>query len=88
MTLVRPTSINRKELYADSDYPASVVSPKECLNSQYELRGNEALMCSERDPSTCHRSVVAQAPTVVTDQKPVHLGVGGLRHASAVSRRH
>jgi uncharacterized protein (DUF488 family) len=77
-----PTPI-RKKLHADGNYAAFFESFTEYLATQdeligrlkTELSGNVALMCYERDPSTCHRSVVAKALTVVADQRPVHLGV-------------
>lgn len=40
-----------------------------------ECVGTVVLMCFERDPEECHRSVVAAELAKITDLKPVHLDV-------------
>jgi uncharacterized protein (DUF488 family) len=40
-----------------------------------EIQGNVALMCYERDHTTCHRASVVNALAGMLDLEPVHLGV-------------
>jgi uncharacterized protein (DUF488 family) len=44
-----------------------------------ECVGAVALMCFERDPKECHRSVVARELGKLTDLQPIHLDVEGRR---------
>jgi uncharacterized protein (DUF488 family) len=53
-----------------------------------ELTGTIALLCYERDHTTCHRNSVANALSALTGLKPKHHGVQGhaQRQAAADSR--
>ena len=71
----------RARLYEDGDYKAFFASFTTYLKSQNpllrllakELDGGVALMCFERDPSTCHRSVVARHLEHLTGLTTRHL---------------
>lgn len=73
----------RHQLHADGDYPQFFRSFTDYLDSQKpllaslskELKGGVALMCFERDPATCHRSVVAKQLQTITKLSVKHLGV-------------
>jgi uncharacterized protein (DUF488 family) len=73
----------RQRLYANGDYAQFFASFKTYLKSQKallgalarELRGGVALMCYERDPSTCHRSVVARHFEYLTSLSVTHIEV-------------
>lgn len=73
----------RHQLYADGDYDVFFKKFREYLKTQMdvikslsgELTGNVALMCYERDPATCHRTVVAEAFSKFIDVETKHLGV-------------
>jgi len=73
----------RHRLYADGDYSLFFASFKTYLRSQKalltalasELRGGVALMCYERDPATCHRSVVARHFEHLTGLTAKHIEV-------------
>lgn len=73
----------RHQLHADGDYAQFFSSFTAYLDSQKpllatlakELKGGVALMCFERDPATCHRSVVAKHLQAITDLSVKHLGV-------------
>lgn len=73
----------RHRLYADGDYDVFFRDFRKYLSTQMdlletlsdELLGKVALMCYERDPTTCHRTVVAEAFTEFTGLEPEHLGV-------------
>lgn len=78
----------RRRLHEDGDYSVFFRDFRCHLEAQSALlaqlaedvTGNVALMCFERDPTTCHRSVVAEALEALLDVSPKHLGVK--RHAS------
>lgn len=55
-----------------------------------ELTGTVALLCYERDYTTCHRKSVADALGTITGLKPKHQGVQGhaQRKAAARARPH
>lgn len=55
-----------------------------------ELSGTVALLCYERDHTTCHRRSVADALSKITGIKPKHQGVHGhaQRQTAARSRTH
>lgn len=55
-----------------------------------ELTGTVALLCYERDHTTCHRNTVANALSDLIGLKPKHHGVQGhaQRQAAARSRTH
>lgn len=73
----------RERLYADGDYAQFFSSFKTYLMSKKallravtrELQGGVALMCYERDPSTCHRSVVARHFEHLTNLSVTHIEV-------------
>jgi uncharacterized protein (DUF488 family) len=73
----------RHRLYADGDYAQFFASFKAYLKSQKallnslaaDLRGGVALMCYERDPATCHRSVVARHFEHLTGLTAKHIEV-------------
>ncbi|MCD6663504.1 MAG: DUF488 domain-containing protein [Comamonas sp.] len=73
----------RHQLHVDGDYATYFKSFKEYLKSQKplleklasDLEGTVALVCYERDPATCHRSVVARQLENLTGLKVKHLGV-------------
>lgn len=73
----------RQQLHSDGDYSTYFKSFTEYLKSQKpllktlasELDGNVVLVCYERDPLTCHRSVVARQLETLTGLKVKHLGV-------------
>lgn len=73
----------RQRLHSDGDYDQYFTSFTSYLRSQKpllktlsaELEGAVALMCFERDPATCHRSVVAKHLESLTALKTRHLGV-------------
>ncbi len=73
----------RQKLHSDGDYKRFFASFTDYLKSQapllkalsVELEGKVALMCFERDPATCHRSVVARQLDALTGLKTKHLGV-------------
>ena len=88
-----PKSI-RQQLHSDGDYVTYFKSFTKYLESQQpllktlasELHGNIVLVCYERDPATCHRSVVARQLENLTGLKVKHLGVHdgvGRQRASA-----
>lgn len=82
-----PTAI-RHRLHEDGDYTAFFRDFRRYLKTQGallaqladDLTGSVALMCYERDPQTCHRSVVAAAFEALLEVQPKHLGV---RHDAA-----
>lgn len=86
-SLGSPRSI-RKQLYADGDYKVFfdafttyLKSQKPLLNElSKDVDGTVALMCFERDPLTCHRSIVARHLEPITRLKTKHIGV---RHGIA-----
>lgn len=51
-----------------------------------ELSGTIALLCYERDHTTCHRSAVADALSDLTGLKPKHHGVQGHAQRKAATR--
>lgn len=73
----------RAQLHSDGDYKTYFKSFTKYLESQQpllkklasELNGNIVLVCYERDPATCHRSVVARQLESLTGLKVKHLGV-------------
>lgn len=73
----------RERLYADGDYIQFFASFTTYLKSQQallrnlakELDGGVALMCFERDPTTCHRSVVARHLEHLTGITTKHIKV-------------
>lgn len=73
----------RHQLHADGDYTTYFRSFSKYIESQRplleelacELDGNVALVCYERDPATCHRSVVAKRLELMTGLTTKHLGV-------------
>ncbi|MGE8400047.1 MAG: DUF488 family protein [Delftia tsuruhatensis] len=73
----------RHQLHADGDYTTYFRSFSKYIESQrplleklaFELDGNVALVCYERDPATCHRSVVAKRLELMTGLTTKHLGV-------------
>jgi uncharacterized protein (DUF488 family) len=73
----------RHRLHSDGDYEHYFKSFTSYLNSQKpllrqlaeELDGQVALMCFERDPTTCHRSIVAKHLEALTKLRTRHLGV-------------
>lgn len=73
----------RHQLHADGDYADFFRQFSTYLREQQpllkelatELAGTVALMCFERDPATCHRSVVAKELEALTRLKTKHLGV-------------
>lgn len=73
----------RDRLYADGDYSKFFASFATYLKSQQpllrtlagELGGGVALMCYERDPTTCHRSVVARHLEHLTGLTTKHIEV-------------
>lgn len=81
----------RHQLHADGDYGVFFKSFTTYLGSQkpllkqiaQELEGHVALMCFERDPATCHRSIVAKHLEALVSVKTRHLGV---RHGNSVER--
>lgn len=76
-------AVIRHRLHEDGDYTAFFRDFRRYLKTQgallaqlaEDLTGNVALMCYERDPQTCHRSVVASAFESLLDVQPKHLGV-------------
>jgi uncharacterized protein (DUF488 family) len=77
-----PKSI-RQKLHSDGDYAMFFSSFSKYLKQQSpllaelaaNLQGNVALMCFERDPATCHRSIVAKQLEMLVGLKTKHLGV-------------
>ena len=73
----------RERLHSDGDYEHFFESFSTYLRQQRpllkelagSLDGKVALMCFERDPTTCHRSVVARQLELLTGLKTKHLGV-------------
>lgn len=73
----------RQQLHSDGDYAQFFNSFSKYLKRQAplltelatNLRGNVALMCFERDPATCHRSIVARQLESLVGLKTKHLGV-------------
>lgn len=73
----------RHQLHLDGDYTEFFSAFTSYLKSQKpllkrlstELGGNVALMCFERDPTTCHRSIVAKHLEPLVQLKTKHLGV-------------
>jgi uncharacterized protein (DUF488 family) len=73
----------RQQLHSDGDYALFFSAFSKYLKHQSplltelaeNLRGNVALMCYERDPATCHRSIVAKQLEVLAGLKTKHLGV-------------
>jgi len=73
----------RHQLHEDRDYDQFFDAFTTYLKSQRpllrklaaELDGRVALMCFERDPATCHRSIVAKQLESLTQLKTRHLGV-------------
>lgn len=73
----------RHRLHDDGDYKAFFRDFRRYLKTQgqlidelaEDLSGSVALMCYERDPATCHRSVVAEAFQSLLEIKLKHLGV-------------
>ena len=73
----------RHELHAKGDYVKFFRDFSKYLDTQQELlgeiardlSGRVALMCYERDPTTCHRRVVAERIENMTGMKTKHLGV-------------
>lgn len=73
----------RQRLHSDGDYKQFFESFSTYLRQQRpllkelaeSLDGKVALMCFERDPSTCHRSVVARQLELLVGLKTKHLGV-------------
>jgi uncharacterized protein (DUF488 family) len=73
----------RDALHQDKDYATFFALFETYLNTQHELlktlaeslSGGVALMCYERDPKTCHRSVIAQHLNELTGLSPKHIGV-------------
>lgn len=81
----------RNQLRANGDYSQYFASFKTYLKHQQpllralaeSLEGSVALMCFERDPSTCHRSVVARHLETLTGLTVRHLGVN---HVAGLQR--
>ncbi|MFE8647172.1 DUF488 family protein [Sphingomonas sp. NCPPB 2930] len=73
----------RHQLHDDQDYEQFFNAFTDYLKSQRpllnrlasELTGCVALMCFERDPTTCHRSIVAKQLASLTKLNTRHLGV-------------
>ena len=73
----------RQRLHSDGDYEQFFESFSTYLRQQRpllkelagSLGGKVALMCFERDPATCHRSVVARQLELLVGLKTKHLGV-------------
>lgn len=73
----------RDALHQDKDYTTFFALFEEYLNTQHDLlktlaeslSGGVALMCYERDPKTCHRSVIAQHLSELAGLSPKHIGV-------------
>ena len=73
----------RHRLYDDGDYDRFFRDFRRYLATQNallialpdELDGNVALMCYERQPDICHRKIVAEAFSAITNITPEHLGV-------------
>lgn len=73
----------RQQLHSDGDYAQFFSSFSKYLKLQApllaelaaDLEGKVALMCFERDPATCHRSIVAKQLESLVDLKTKHLGV-------------
>ncbi|WP_293222303.1 DUF488 family protein [Ottowia sp.] len=73
----------RHQLHTDGDYAIYFKSFTDYLKSQKpllkklasDLDGAVVLVCYERDPTTCHRSVVARQLENLTGLKVKHLGV-------------
>ena len=73
----------RQQLHSDGDYAQFFSSFSKYLKQQSplltelatNLHGNVALMCFERDPATCHRSIVARQLELLVGLKTKHLGV-------------
>jgi len=88
----------RHQLRDDGDYKKFFRDFGRYLNKQSdllellasELTGTVALLCYERDHTTCHRSSVATALSELTGLKPKHHGVQGhaQRQAAARTRSH
>lgn len=73
----------RHQLHTDGDYRQYFASFTTYLKKQApllktlagDIDGRVALMCFERDPTTCHRSVVAKHLESLTGLRTKHLGV-------------
>lgn len=88
----------RHQLRDDGDYTAffrkfgRYLATQDDLLEQLtdELTGTVALLCYERDHTTCHRRTVATALSELTGLTPKHHGVQGhaQRQAAARSRSH
>ena len=74
----------RHRLYDDGDFEQFFTDFRVHLETQKgllrelanDLSGNVALMCYERDPRTCHRTVVAEAfQSIINDLPLKNLGV-------------
>lgn len=73
----------RQQLRSDGDYTQFFSSFSKYLKLQAplltqlaeDLDGRVALMCYERDPATCHRSIVAKQLESLASLKARHLGV-------------
>lgn len=73
----------RNRLRADGNYEQYFKDFNTYIETQKDLleeiannfSGNIALMCYERDYTTCHRRVVAEKLGYICDIKPQHLGV-------------
>ncbi len=86
----------RHQLRGDGNYPRFFRDFERYLATQHalleslvdELSGTVALLCYERDHTTCHRNVVANALRTLTGIVPKHHGVHphGRRQAIAHSR--
>lgn len=84
----------RQQLHSDGDYKQFFSSFTKYLRSQQpllaelarSLEGKVALMCFERDPATCHRSVVARQLEFLAGIKTQHLGVvhGGSKARASI----
>lgn len=88
----------RYQLRDDGDYKRFFRDFGRYLNTQAdlldelasELTGTVALLCYERDHTTCHRRAVATALSEITGLTPKHQGVQGhaQRQAATRSRTH
>lgn len=73
----------RHQLREDWNYPRFFRAYDKHLSQQMdlleqltqEIKGNVALMCYEKDHTTCHRASVVNELAKMLDLEPVHLGV-------------
>lgn len=73
----------RTQLHGDGDYKSFFAAFSTYLRAQEpllkqlagSLEGGVALMCFERDPATCHRSIVAKRLGQLVGVEARHLGV-------------